>query len=183
MQEFLNWTIDNIREDKLIGDWLEERKYDWTPLVVKNITNLLDKGKSVLIITDDEREWFSQYILSKINHIKNKRPLLPFYDFKSFTQQIKNLNEDNNIELIKDMLNISFPNGYIFWYIGRSQNAKSTIAKISKNSFLWIFDEDIPNSFVLKSDTQALDTQLLQMFRLYNKTLSAVLYAQTDVLK
>jgi hypothetical protein len=183
MQEFLNWTIDNIREDKLIGDWLEERKYDWTPLVAKNITSLVDKGKSVLIITDDEREWFSQYILSNINHERNKRPLLPFYDFKCFTGQVKNLSEDDDIKLIKDMLNISFPNGYIFWYIGRSQNTKSTIAKMSKNSFLWIFDQNIPNSFILQSDSQALDTQLLQMFRLYNKTLSAVLFGKTDVYK
>ncbi len=181
MQEFLNWTIDTIRTDKLIGSWLEERKYDWTPLVAKNITSLLDKGRSVLIITDDEREWFSQYILTNINAPKNQRPLLPFYDFKSFTNQIKNIQTESDIELIKDMLNISFPKGYTFWYIGRSQSLKANIAKISKNSLLWIFDEEIPNSFTLRSDNEALDTQLLQMFRLYNKTLSAALYAQIDV--
>jgi hypothetical protein len=79
------------------------------------------------------------------------------------------------------MLSISFPNGYSFWYIGRSQNIKATIAKVHKNSFLWIFDENIQNSFHLSSLSDALDTQLLQMFRLYNKTLSAVLFAQIEV--
>ena len=79
------------------------------------------------------------------------------------------------------MLNISFPNGYTFWYIGRSQSMQATIAKVTKNSFLWIFDEDLQNSFHLSSTNEALDTQLLQMFRLYNKTLSAVLFAQIEV--
>ena len=132
MQEFLNWTIKSIREDRLIGDWLEERKYDWVPLVTKSISNILDKGHSILIITDDERDWFSSYILSHINSVKLQRPLLPFYDFKSISQQINQLKTDSDIQLLKDMLSISFPNGYSFWYIGRSQNAKATIAKISK---------------------------------------------------
>jgi hypothetical protein len=81
------------------------------------------------------------------------------------------------------MLSISFPNGYTFWYIGRSQSSRANIAKISKSPLLWIFDEDLSNSFSLKSDNQALDTQLLQMFRLYNKTLSAALFAEIDVEK
>ena len=183
MQEFTNWTIDTIRKDKLIGDWLEERKYDWIPLVAKSVSDILDKQQSVLIITDDERDWFSQYILSNINSPKNNRPLLPFYDFKSFNHQLNSIQNDNDIELIKDMLNISFPNGYTFWYIGRSQSKQATIAKVHKKSFLWIFDEDIQNSFHLSSASEALDTQLLQMFRLYNKTLSAVLFAEIDVEK
>ncbi len=181
MQEFLNWTIDTIREDKLIGAWMEERKYDWTPQVAKSISHILDKGRSVLIITDDDREWFGKYILSNINSSKNQRPLLPFYDFKSFINQPKNMKSENDIQLIKDMLNISFPNGYYFWYIGRSQSENATLAKVSKNSFLWLLDEEVPNSFTLRSDNEALDTQLLQMFRLYNKTLSAYLFAEIDI--
>ena len=181
MQEFLNWTIDTIREDKLIGSWLEERKYDWTPLIAKSITNILSKEQSVLIITDDEREWFGKYILSNINSSKTQRPLLPFYDFKAFSNQLNNIKNDHDIELVTDMLNISFPNGYYIWYIGRSQSPKATIAKVLKKSFLWIFDEEIPNSFGLRSNDEALDMKLLQMFRLYNKTLSATLFAQIDV--
>jgi hypothetical protein len=183
MQEFLNWTIDTIREDKLIGSWLEERKYDWTPLISKSISNILDNGRCVLIITDPQREWFSKYILSNINSTKQQRPLLPFYDLKSFYSQISDIKSEYDVELIKDVLNISFPNGYTFWYIGRSQSTRANIAKISKHSLLWIFDEDIANSFSLTSDDEALDIKLLQMFRLYNKTLSAALFAELDVEK
>ena len=81
------------------------------------------------------------------------------------------------------MLSISFNDNYIFWYIGRSQNSASTLAKVSKNSLLWLFDEDVPNSFSLSSSDRALDMKLLQMFRLYNKTLTSALFAQIDVEK
>ena len=181
MQEFLNWTVDTIREDRLISPWLEEKKYEWVPLVSKSIVNIFDKGCSVLIITDSERDWFLKYILSNINSQKQNRPFLPFYDFKSFYKNLDEIKSEEDISFIKDMLNISFPNGYCFWYIGKSHSTKSTLAKFSKNSFLWVFDEEIQDAFNLKSSDEALDMKLLQMFRLYNKTLSAALFAEINV--
>jgi len=180
MQEFTNWTVKTIREDRLIGSWLEERKFDWIPLVAKTINNIIDKGKSVLIITDEERAWFKEYILSNINNYKKSRPYLPFFDFNSFicNHQVSSREET---QLIKDMLDISFPNGYIFWYIGRGQNKFANIAKISHNSFLWIFDEDIQKSFELSSKDEALDFKLIQMYRLFDKTIEAVLTAQIEI--
>jgi hypothetical protein len=182
LQEFINWTVDTIRSDDLLGSWLEERKYDWTPLVAQSITNILDKGKSVLIVTDNDYEWFMKYILSNINKKNLGRPLLPFYDFNSF-YNIDNIKSENDIELIKDMLSISFPNGYFFWYIGKSHNKRSTIAKVSKKPLLWVMDEVLQNSFNLKSGDEALDMRLIQMYRLFDKTISASLFAQVDVLK
>ncbi len=181
MQEFLNWTVDTIRDDRLISPWLEEKKYEWTPLVSKNIYNLLEKGCSIIVITDKDREWFLEYILTNINSSKLNRPYLPFYDFKSFSKNIDSIKSDEDISCIKDMLKISFPNGYCFWYIGRSQDIRATIPKVSKNSFLWLFDEDKQDAFNLKSADEALDMKLLQMFRLYNKTISASLFAEINV--
>lgn len=181
MQEFLNWTIDTIREDKLISPWLEEKKYEWTPLVAKLVSNILDKGCSVIIITDNEREWFLEYILTNINTSKEGRPFLPFYDFKAFYKQIDSVKSEDDINLINDMLKISFPSGYCFWYIGRSQNIRATLPKVNKNSFLWLLDEQMQDAFNLQSNDEALDMKLLQMFRLYNKTLSAALFAEINV--
>lgn len=181
MQEFLNWTVDSIREDRLISPWLEEKKYEWTPLVSKNIVNLLEKGCSVIVLTDNEREWYLEYILTHINSPKLNRPFLPFYDFKSFYKYIDNIKSDDDIAYIKDMLNISFPNGYVFWYIGKSQDPRAIIPKVSKNSFLWLFDEEKQDAFNLRSTDEALDMKLLQMFRLYNKTVSAALFAEINV--
>jgi len=181
MQEFLNWTIDTIRDDKLLGSWLEEKKYEWTPLVSKSISNIIDNGCSVVIITDEERRWFLEYILTHINSSKNNRPYLPFYDFKSFYKQIDNIKTEDDVSLIKDMLNISFSNGYCLWYIGKGQDIRARIPKVSKNSFLWLLDEETQNAFNLRSNDEALDMKLLQMFRLYNKTLSSALFAEINV--
>ncbi len=181
MQEFLNWTINTIRTDRLLTPWLEEKKYEWTPLVSKFIVNILDKKSSVIILTDNNREWFLQYILTKVNEKKANRPFLPFYDFKSFYVNLDTSTSEVDINLIKDMLDISFPNGYCFWYIGRSQDIRANIAKVSKNSFLWLFDEETQDAFNLNSKDEALDLKLLQMFRLFNKTLSASLFAQINV--
>lgn len=181
MQEFLNWTVDTIREDRLISPWLEEKKYEWVPLVSKSVINLFDKGCSVIIITDKERDWFLEYILTNINDAKQNRPYLPFYDFKSFYKNLDEVKSEEDMNFIKDMLNISFPNGYCFWYIGKSHDPRAFMPKVSKNSFLWIFDEEIQDAFNLKSVDEALDMKLLQMFRLYNKTLSASLFAEINV--
>jgi hypothetical protein len=180
MQEFTNWTVKTIRDDKLIGSWLEERKFDWIPLIAKMINNIIHKNKTVLILTDENRIWFKRYILNKINSFKNARPLLPFYDFNSCVK-IPKINTQEEIDLIKDMLDISFPNGYIFWYIGRGQAKEANLAKISSNSLLWVFDEDIQNSFSLSSKDETLDFKLLQMYRLLNKTIEAVLFADIEV--
>ena len=151
-------------------------------MVSKSIVNILNKNRSVIIITDKDREWFLEYILSNVNASKQNRPFLPFYDFRAFYRQIDNPKQsEEDISFIKDMLNISFPNGYCFWYIGRSQDIRAIIPKISKNSFLWLLDEERQDAFNLRSNDEALDMKLLQMFRLYNKTLSAALFAQVSV--
>ena len=181
MQEFLNWTINTIREDKLISSWLEEKKYEWTPLVSKLLTNMLDRNYSVLIITDSNREWFLEYILCNINSKKQNRPFLPFYDFKSFYKEIDSIKSEDDMSLIKDMLNISFPSGYCFWYIGNSSDIRATMPKISTHSFLWLFDEEKQDAFNLRSNDEALDIKLLQMFRLWNKTINAALFAEINV--
>jgi hypothetical protein len=183
LQEFINWTIETIREDRLLGSWLEESKYEWVPLVSKSVVNILDNGKSVLVLTDNEHHWFMQYILTHINNKKLGRPFLPFYDFNSFHNNIDSIKNEDDIQLIKDMLDISFPNGYFFWYIGRGNTKKATLAKFSKHPFLWIMDEEIPNSFILNTSDESLDMRLLQMYRLFDKTLSAALFAQIDVTK
>jgi len=181
VQEFLNWTVDTIREDKLLSPWLEEKKYEWTPLVSKSVVNILEKGCSVIIITDKERDWFLEYIFTNINSQNLNRPFLPFYDAKGFYKYLDEVKSEDDINYIKDMLSISFPNGYCFWYIGRSQSVRAIIPKVSKNSFLWLFDEEMQDAFNLRSKDDALDMKLLQMFRLYTKTLSAALFAEINV--
>lgn len=181
MQEFLNWTIDIIRSDNLIGSWLEEKKFEWTPLTSKIISSILYKNCAVLIVTDGERDWFKHYLLTSLNNPKLGRPYFPFYDFKGICPNIDSLKNDEDVNLIRDMLGISFPQGYCFWYIGRGNSHRANFPKVSKNSYLWLIDEEMPNSFMLRGNDDALELKLLQMFRLFNKSLSAALFAEVFV--
>ena len=97
MQEFLNWTVDTIRQDKIISPWLEEKKFEWTPLVSKNIINVLDKNFSVLIITDSDRDCFLNCILLNINLTKYKRHFLPCNDFRAFFENINSIRSEGDI--------------------------------------------------------------------------------------
>lgn len=183
MQEFTNWTIKAIRENNYIGSWLEERKFDWIPLISKLVVNVLNNGKTILVVTDEKRDWFLKYILTKINSNPNARPLIPIIDFHCLSNSFNSIKTDDDITIIKDMLDLSFPNGYVFWYIGRNSDKKAILPKVLNGSFMWIFDENVPNSFVLNSSDKALDMKLLQLYILFDITLDGVLYGQIEVTK
>jgi hypothetical protein len=179
MQEVLNWTIDTIRQQETIDStWLEEKKFEWAPLVVKTLKSIIEKQYTLLIVTDDDRSWFGDYILNELNHKKNGRPNIPVFDFKGIYHHYDKVKSEEDIQLIDDMLDISFPNGYVFWYIGKGNSHYSVIPKYHQNSFLWLIDEDLSGSLSLKAADQNLDLKLLQIFKLFNKTLDAALFVE-----
>jgi hypothetical protein len=183
LQEFTNWTIKTIRSDRLIGPWLEERKFEWLPLISNTLINIMEHQKAVLILTDKEFEWFESYILSNINKKSLNRPILPFYSFNGFNFNLEELKTDTDFKFIYDMLGIMFPQGYLFWYIGKSKSKRATIAKIAKQPLLWIMDEDLPDSFYLESNDESVDIRLLNMYRLFDKTINGVLFDEVNVEK
>lgn len=178
MQHLLDWTLKTIREQEACFSWLEEYRYEWAPLVNSAVSQTV-AGKTVLILTDDSRCWFAQYIMSNINTLDNNRPLLPFYNL---TQSFHNLTSlISNIELFEDMLDISYPNGYYIWYIGREDHPYTKLALRDENAFSWIIDGEIENSFQLKSSDSRLDVKLLHLYRLFDKTISASLFGELDL--
>ena len=54
------------------------------------------------------------------------------------------------------------------------------IAKRKDDSFMWIMDEHLQNSFYLLSDDDSLDIKLIQLFRLLDKSIDAVLFAEVN---
>lgn len=180
MEEFLKWTLERIRSNEPLMNWMEERRLEWTPLVASALNNLLD-GYTFIVATDSDREWFAKYIMDNINRGKKDRPFLPFVLADSLVSNLNELKTTEQIALFEDMLNITFPNGYLFFYIGCSNNVKSKIAKRGDESFVWLMDEHIQDSFHLNSSDVNLDTKLIQMFKLFDESLDAVLFAQIDL--
>ncbi len=179
MQKLLTWTLESIREEDSSFSWLEEYRYEWTPLVKSAVSKIRD-GYSVLIITDDENRWFAKYIMSKINHKDLNRPFLPIFPLETIFPNLKTLNSVVDFELLGDMLDISYKEGYYIWYIGKSDHTYAKFSYKNDDNFLWVLDDEIPNSFRFRSHDPLLDIKLLQLFKLFNKTIDIALFNSKD---
>jgi len=178
--EFLDWTLKAIREDGPESSWMEELKFDWTPLAGRAFRKILD-GQAVLIFTDEKRQWFSQYIRSSVNMSEKGRPFLPLYDIYDFFPQLHTIQSANEMALIEDTLDVSFPQGYFLWYIGEGDHQYAKFAHRSDENFLWMIDEDFPDSLSLRGSDPLLDVKLIQLYGLFDKTIEAVLYDEVSL--
>jgi len=85
------------------------------------------------------------------------------------------------IDVVEDMINLSYKEDYFFWYIGSGDDKRSDIAKRKDTSYFWIFDEENSNAFNMKSYDKTLDIKLLQLFRLFNASVDASMFGEVDV--
>ncbi|WP_353662967.1 HobA family DNA replication regulator [Hydrogenimonas sp. SS33] len=180
MKDLTTWTLEAIRGDDTMMSWLEERRYEWAPIVGSAITKVLE-GQSVILLTDDANRWFETYIVRRINRPGSNRPLLPFFSFEAVYPHVDAVRTDQDIDLLFDMLSLSCPQGYFFWYIGKADHPRARIALRNDESLLWVMDEEMTNSFTLRSYDELIDIKLLQLYRLFEKTLSAALFAEIDL--
>jgi hypothetical protein len=175
MQKFLQWTLETIRSDESLMSWMEEKRFEWVPLVSSALKSIL-MGHTFIILTDKKREWFGKYLSQSINSFEKNRPLLPMVTLEELCVNLDEANSKENIAMIEDALSISFPNGYIFFYIGESDCARAKIVKHAQRSFLWVMDEQLQNSFYLNSNDDLLNIKLIQLARLFDKSIDAVLF-------
>ena len=179
MQKLLKWTLDTIREEDCFS-WMEEYRYEWAPLVKSAVSQVIE-GKTVLIVTDEAHEWFAKYIVSSVNDMSKHRPLLPFYQLAYNFPNLHNIQSTADTHLLEDMLDISYPNGYFIWYIGRGDHPFTKLSYRNQDNFLWVLDEEVQNAFTLRSSDRYLDTKLLQLYNLFDATLSASLFGDLDL--
>lgn len=179
MQSFEKWTLDAIRSDGASFSWLEEYRFEWTTIVELAISQIME-GKTIVLITDRERKWFESYIVSSINKLTTDRPIIPIVSIDSIYFHYDDISGAKMIDMLDDMLSITYKEDYFFWYIGKGEDKRVDIAKRKDNSLLWIFDEDFQNAFTMKSYDSQLDIKLLQLFTLFNLSLNAVLFGEVD---
>jgi hypothetical protein len=159
---------------------MEEYRYEWAPLV-KSATAQIIEGKTVLVVTDEAHKWFGKYILNSINDLKKNRPLLPFCQLVDIFPNLHSLSSTEDLQLLEDMLEISYPNGYYIWYIGAGNHKYTKLAYRCEDSFLWVMDEEVQNAFALRSSDPLLDIKLLQLFKLFDSTVSSTLFGELDL--
>ena len=176
MIDFLAYTLDAIRNSGQSMAWMEERRLEWAPLMAARLRYLLE-GKTFVLMCDEKRSWYEYYILQNINS-KSSRPLLPFISFNSlYNKKIQN----DDINLINDLLDFTFPNGYIYFYIGSNLDKKLQIANSKDDSLLWLFDEQLQNSFYLSSNDKDLDIKLISLYKLLDISLDTILFSKVNL--
>jgi hypothetical protein len=179
MQSFEKWTLDAIRSDSASLSWLEEHRFEWTKVAELAISQIME-GKTIVLITDRERKWFESYVRASLNKLSTDRPIIPIVSIDSAYSYYDDISGAKMIDMLDDMLSISYKDDYFFWYIGKGEDKRVDIAKRKDNSFLWILDEEFHNAFTMKSYDPQLDIKLLQLFTLFNISLSAVLFGEVD---
>jgi len=179
MQQLLKWTLETIREEDCFS-WMEEHRYEWAPLVKSAVDQILE-GKTVLLLTDVHRKWFGKYILEKINDPQKNRPMLPVFPMAKMYPSLGTLSSTQEMQLLEDMLELAYPNGYFIWYIGKGDHPFTKLAYRCDDSFLWVMDEEVENSFALRSGDEMLDIKLLQLYKLFDMTLSEALFGELDL--
>ena len=180
MSDFAQWSLDKIREDGASLSWLEEQRFEWTNPLSLALEQILN-AKTIILITDEKRKWLETYILNSINSISLERPLLPIVSMDSIYPDYSSVNGGEMIEIVEDMITLSYKEDYLFWYIGKGDNKRSDIAKRRDNSYFWIFDEEFHNAFTLKSYDTDLDIKLLQLYKLFDASLNAAMFGEVDV--
>ncbi len=179
-KDFSSWTLERIRDEGNSMNWMEERRYDWVPLAATAIDRLVN-AQTFLIITDRSREWFSRYILSRLNKHDGDRPLLPIVSLGTVFPHMDKLKDEEQMSILEDMLSLSFPAGYTFFYIGKGSDPRAQIVKRKENSFIWLLDEQMQNSFYLNSKDENLDIKLIQLITLFDKSIDAILFSEVDL--
>ena len=180
MPDFAQWSLDAIRDEGGSLSWLEEQRFDWTTTTAHAIDQILN-GKTVILITDEKRKWLENYILDAINSPDVERPLLPIVSIDSIYAHYNSVNSGEMIDIVDDMISLSYKDDYFFWYIGKGNDRRSDIAKRRDNSYFWIFDEEFHNAFTMKSYDSTLDIKLLQLYRLFNLSLNGAMFGEVDV--
>jgi hypothetical protein len=179
VEQLSNWTLSAIRADSPMMTWMEERRFDWVPAAHSAMTRLM-RGVSFVIITDRNREWFAEYLTTTLNGSEKKRPLLPIFNARDILPHIDRANP-NEIDLVQNMLSIAFGDRFIYWYIGRGDDARARAPKKSDDSFLWLMDEEAPNGFFMRSADRLIDIKLMQLAILFDKTINAVMFGEVNL--
>ncbi len=179
MHSFSSWTLEKIRKGGSSLSWMEEKRFEWVPLVASSINRLIN-AQTFLLITDNDREWFGDYVLAKLNKASFDRPLLPVLSLSAIFPHVDSIKDAEKMALLDDMLSLSFPNGYTYFYIGKADHPRAKIAKSRDDSLTWLFNERAQNSFYMNGEDDLLDIKLIQLITLYDQSIDAILFSEVD---
>lgn len=170
MENISDWLLNTIREDEkrgVMSGWIEEKRFLLLPHMVRLITHIL-QGRSVIVLTDRQHQWFGTYITQHINQHHKGRPFLPVIEITHLRDMIDSNAQGNDMKgfkLISNMLDMMYGN-YKIWYIGK-KSIYATFAKECGDGWHWIFDENE----IFNPTDEYLDYKLLILFKLFDRAI------------
>lgn len=174
MENLSDWILKTIREDEkkgIMSGWLEEKRFVLLPIMARSIQHLIS-GRSIIILTDNQFEWFGNYILTHINRPHAGRPFFPIVKMDYLDKMIDLGAKENGVQgfkLIYNMLDMMYGH-YIFWYVGK-KNARADFAMGKGDGLYWILDEVVDDAFGLSSTDEKLDYKLLGLLKLFDRAI------------
>ncbi len=181
MHVFDQWTLSAIRAEGASMSWFEEQRYEWIPQM-SSVMDRVMQGYTLVVVSDHERRWFVRYIIDSLNKRIKDRPMIPIVALEALYPHLDSLHDDTTMDMLIDMLELSYEGKYLFWYIGKGgDERRADIIKRSDGALMWIMDESYPNALSLRSYDSHIDIKLLQLYRLFDRTLAGVLFGEIDV--
>lgn len=172
METISDWLLKTIRKDETSGimnGWIEEVRFEILPQMSRTIEHLLGGG-SLILLNDEQRSWFGEYVTTHINQPHKGRAFFPIIQIKHLTDMIDSHAKEGSMrgfEPIYNMLDMMYPN-YKFWYVGK-KNARADFARGKNEGWHWIFDE--LQYCGLKSTDEHLDYKLINLFKLFEQAI------------
>lgn len=179
MQNISDWLLSVVREHDrkgVMAGWIEEKRFLILPDMARTIRHLIDGG-TIIVLTDDAREWFAKYIILHINQPHIKRPFFPIVQISHLHNMIdsNSQNHTNGLALIYNMLDMMYSN-YMFLYIGK-KNTRANFIKEEKNGWQWLIDEN----GIFDQKDEHLDYKLLSLFKIFDKAILAAMLNQVSL--
>lgn len=170
--DFRSWLLETMRLEykKWANDreWLEIDRALFADTMLGAIKHIV-RGGTLLLATDERREWFGTYALSRFYYSGTHRPLLPIFSLNRLLGtelSIQKSSIDNTI----NMLDIAYGD-YMFWYVGQINNHIADLCRSKEYGLFWVMDEGIRGAFALRANDEFLDYKLIEMLRLFEKAL------------
>lgn len=181
--DFRSWLLETMRleYDKWASDreWLEIDRALFADTMLGALKHIVSGG-TVLLATDEHREWFSTYALSRFYYNTINRPLLPIFSLNRLLGTDVSLQQDSSRKNIINMLDIAYEN-YMFWYVGRINNPIADLCRSKDYGLFWVMDQGIRGSFPLRANDEFLDYKLMDMLRLFEKALYESILNRLDI--
>ncbi|MDX9813429.1 MAG: HobA family DNA replication regulator [Sulfurimonas sp.] len=177
MQSFAEWSLSTLREGGATLSWLEESRFEWSASTTIALEHILN-AKSIVLIVDEKRKWFERYILSQINEPRQDRPFVSIVSIDCLYPSFGSINSIEMLDMLEDTISTQYNDNFFFWYIGVGDDKRADLAKKRDSSYFWIFDEEYPSAFSLKSYDKELDIKLIQLYKLFDKSLSAAIFSE-----